>query len=495
MSWGSKVTYLGETRVKERSVSFGIKDADRTSHVCIVGRAGNGRETLVANMALQDAARGFGMVVVDASGLLPPMLIERMGEEARKRIIHIDASDAEYPFSLNATEAFRKTSFGKQLFATYLASLYSVQKTRMIEDAAQKILGDETLTPVSLYDLVEQSKTIMAEENSTELPPLAIDTSDSTVDTLLDTGVYIRKDTFVRNVLGQPDGLFNLSQLNEGAIIIVDVSRIRMFPTRMAPIIKTFVYGSRAAAAEGNSVVKIYLNDCLRYLSDADAESLMNDRSVALTLADTIYREEDTPLREKSLSRCGTVLTFDPHPADAPLVEKAFYPFITEADLQQLESEEGVLMLTIDGVRSNPFLMRNSKLPERAQVSLQDVYGESRMNFAKSRAAVEEYFRPKPKPRPPREKPPTQEGGGPPAGDGEKKRTSGGFSDAFRSIFEQQVKAAQPPVTPPPPGATEAGAAPAAPAQEIAAAPTKPAEPVAVDENLLATLLYVPRPA
>ena len=78
MDWGPRITYLASTALKERVVPFGIKDNDRLKHVCVIGKAGSGRAAFLSRMALQDAERGLGTMVLDATGNLGPMIMERL---------------------------------------------------------------------------------------------------------------------------------------------------------------------------------------------------------------------------------------------------------------------------------------------------------------------------------------------------------------------------------------------------------------------------------
>ncbi len=482
MQWGARITYLGTASLKGKTVPFGIKDVDRTNQVCMVGRSGGGREVMMAHMILQDIDRGLGVVLLDAAGNLATSIIERLTPEQLKRLVYVDASDAEYPFSWNSAEEFRASAYGRTIFPDALASLYGVARGPLIDGAAQKIIADPTLTPLALHAMVEKELKEKKEDSIDDVfdsNPLPITAGDPTTEAVLDNGKYLTKDSMVRNILGQRDGAIHLSALAEGAIVIVDVSRIRIYPTRISPVVKMFVYGARAAAAAVNTNVSLYLHDCLRYLTETDSEKLFADKSVALSLADTIYREEDLALREKSLSRCGTLVSFQPHPSDMPLVSKAFYPFLAHDELQRLDDGEAAIMLGIDGVRSRPFYTSNLELPPLTHVSVQDVFGIARQRYALPRTTVDEMFRPK---KPTRAKPPTSAGsppGTPPADSG---ASTGAFSDAFRSIFKpKDPPPAQPPAQPQVPQNSE-------PLPQSAPPPE-------VDSSIISRLLYVPLPA
>ena len=140
MDWGPRITYLASTALKERVVPFGIKDHDRLKHVCVIGRVGSGRAALLARMALQDIERGLGTMILDAGGNLGPMVMERLNTEELGRVVHLDAADAEYPFSWNIVPEFRDTSRGRELFHEALPSVYGVARSPLTDFLSDHVL-------------------------------------------------------------------------------------------------------------------------------------------------------------------------------------------------------------------------------------------------------------------------------------------------------------------------------------------------------------------
>jgi hypothetical protein len=124
------------------------------------------------------------------------------------------------------------------------------------------------------------------------------------------------------------------------------------------------------------------------------------------------------PLREKALSRCGSVVTFSPHQSDIPLVQKFFYPYVTPEELQGLEPGEACVALTIDTTRSRPFFANALELAERKSVSLQDILVDARKKFTTPRTQVDELFKKQT--------------------DADKKKGQPPFNDAFKNIFAKR---------------------------------------------------------
>ncbi len=428
MDWGSNITYLASTAFKERTTPFGVKDTDRLQHVCVLGRVGSGRAALLARMALQDIERGVGVIILDASGNLGPLVMERLNTDELERLVHLDAADAEYPFSWKAADEFRGTERGEAMFKDVLPSLYGVVRSDLTDFAAEFILKNPDRTVLDLFTLVADEK-----ERNTLIPPdseegiklkTLVDADKEHTTALSESGRYLAKDTMVRNLLGQTEGKVHLSALAERGLVIVDLSRIRIFPTRITPLIKLFAYTARTVSG-GGAPIGLYLHDCLRYFSEEDTDSLFSDHSLALTLSDTVYREADLPLREKALTKCGSIVAFQPHQSDLPLAEKVFYPYVTPEELSGLDDGEACVQLTIDEARTKPFFATTLALPERKNVSLQDVLVLARQRYATPRAKVDAQFKKGVEDS-------KDKKGGPPA-----------FSDAFKNIFAKRAAAAE----------------------------------------------------
>lgn len=431
MDWGSRITYLAGTTLKDRAVSFGIKDSDRLEHICVIGRAGSGRSRLLARMALQDIEREQGAVIIDTTGNLTQLIVERLTNEAKERLVLLDPSDGEYPFTWNSVDDFKKLARADavQTLSYALASMYRIPPSRLTELSAGLIVDAPQTTLLTFYELLMDSgfrEKFLAEkpELKTELDALIKEKSEH-VSKVSEHGRYLAKDTLVRNLLGQTESKFSFELLDHGAIIILDLSHIRVFPTRVTPLVRLFLHAAGARSRASGKPVATYLYDAVRYLDELDIERVFAERNLASVIGDTIYSEDDMALREKALARCSTVASFAPHHADVPLTERMFYPYVSTEELEKLESGEFCIALAIDSVRSKPFFARLEPLSERLNISQQDLMVVSREKYATQRTKVDILFKKKPADRKKKDDEP------------------GSFTDAFRSIFAKKADDAQ----------------------------------------------------
>src|ERR1700685_3720824 len=104
---GHDVSYFARTTHRDAGVSFGIKQADRISHLYIIGKTGVGKSTLIETLALQDfnAARGFALI--DPHGNLVERIWAAVPERERPRIRYLNAPDPSQNLGYNPLRRVR----------------------------------------------------------------------------------------------------------------------------------------------------------------------------------------------------------------------------------------------------------------------------------------------------------------------------------------------------------------------------------------------------
>jgi hypothetical protein len=387
-------------------------------------------------------------MILDAEGDLTQILLERMPHEALERLVVVDPSDGEYPYSWNPADDFRALPAAAAVptLADTLASVYQCEDGPLTTRAAEYLLAHPDATFLFLYNATTDPKARerLLPRSSAEREPFeqALAQSADAIVSIKEYGQYLGKDTLMRNILGQSVSKFTLASLKgglpaqAGGIVVVDFSRIKMFPTRVTPLVRLILSAARAEAElallSGQAPVAVYLYDCLRYLSEQNMERALLDRNIALTVSDASHGEEGA-LREKLLQRAGTVAAFAPQEEDVHMTGRAFYPYVASEELEKLDDGELIIALAIDSVRSRPFFASAFPSGERSGVSAQDVRLASRTRYAISRPAADKLFKPQ------KEEP-------------EKKKEDdpGSFSGAFRSIFSKRPDGSAPSATPKP---------------------------------------------
>src|SRR5471030_3028746 len=91
------VSRFARTSFRNKRRLVGIKQADRLSHIYIIGKTGVGKSTLIETLARQDLEAGRGFVLIDPHG----DLVERVGRDAtavgHTRVAYLNAPDGAQP--------------------------------------------------------------------------------------------------------------------------------------------------------------------------------------------------------------------------------------------------------------------------------------------------------------------------------------------------------------------------------------------------------------
>lgn len=312
-----------------------------------------------------------------------------------------------------------------------LTSIYQIPRGALVDYLADILLERTDASIITFHALAtnEKARGIFFEKDEKKRKELEelLKTHASDLSTLEEEGRYVGKDTLVRNLLGQHESKFTLRELfgENAKIIIVDLSHIRIFPTRMTPLVRTFTSTALALAADKRQPFALYLQDCLRYLSEAEIERMFSSHDAAISIADTFVQETDRGKREAAITRCASTISFTAHAADTALVERAFYPYADSDEVSRLGKGEMIVALSIDAVRARPFFAHVLPLPDKKQLSYQDLLVACRKRYATPRTAVDEYYK-KLK--------------GNEKDDVPRRKGPGGFQDAFRSIMANRAQ-------------------------------------------------------
>src|SRR5262249_49173166 len=93
----------------------------RARHCYIAGATGTGKSTLLANMIVQDIAAGHGVGLLDPHGDLVKFVLRYIPRSRMEDVVFFDASDIEFPISLNILEARDESERERIVAETILA--------------------------------------------------------------------------------------------------------------------------------------------------------------------------------------------------------------------------------------------------------------------------------------------------------------------------------------------------------------------------------------
>ena len=99
------ICFFGKTNysstLQESKYVFGIKQADRTRHMYVVGKSGVGKSKLLELLIRQDIARGRGIILLDPHGDIIEDILKFIPESRIDDVCLIDPGDADFPIAFN----------------------------------------------------------------------------------------------------------------------------------------------------------------------------------------------------------------------------------------------------------------------------------------------------------------------------------------------------------------------------------------------------------
>lgn len=82
---GGDISYFAKSNFHNNNTPIGIRQADRLSHVYVIGKTGVGKSTLLETLAAQDLITGRGFALIDPHG----DLVERIARTLQAHLVGI----------------------------------------------------------------------------------------------------------------------------------------------------------------------------------------------------------------------------------------------------------------------------------------------------------------------------------------------------------------------------------------------------------------------
>lgn len=393
----------------EELVTTGIDE--RLKHTHIIGVTGTGKSTLIANLIIQDARDGLGLVLFDPHGDLVDDVIAHIPENRRSDIVLIDPSDTEFPIGLNILEAHtdnEKEILSSDLVASFrrLSTSWGDQMNAVFGNAIMAML--ESTEGGTLHDLrrflVEKdfrNRFLQTVSDPSTLYywhktyPLLKTNSIGSILTRLDT--FLRPRT-IRNMVIQKTGLDFEGLINSNKIILVKLPQ-GLIGTENSYLLGSLILSKihQAAFARQNKAIRnpffIYLDEFQNFITPSITEMLSGVRkyNVGLILSHQGLQQlqrEDGELLNIVLGTY-TKIAFRVGEPDAKKLKDGFASFDT-VDLQNLGRGEAVIRIeqpqydcSLDTV---PLSHIDKEIQEHA---IESVIAHSRSLYAKERSEVE----------------------------------------------------------------------------------------------------------
>lgn len=378
----SRISRFARTNARRPHRAFGIRQADRLSHIYVIGKTGTGKTTLIETLFEQDLHAGRGCALIDPHGDLAEEILARHHAQLGNRLIYLDAAKAGQPFGYNPLRRVRDEKIP-------LAVAGLIETLRKLWPDAWGVRMEHVLRN-SLYALIERP-----DSNLTDILRLYVDKAFRATVVRGIRNEIVRRywtDEFagysdrlraeavgpIQNKLGalltdprmravlvapQTDIRFR-SLLDHGGVFIANLSKGLIgedAANLLGGLLVSTIGLAALSRAEDPAVSRrpffLFVDEFQTFttLSFVSMMAELRKFGVGLTLAHHYLNQLQPELRHAVLGNAGTIISFRVGPEDASILSKEFAPVFDTIDLMRLPNHSIYLKLMIDGSPSMPF--------------------------------------------------------------------------------------------------------------------------------------------
>ena len=376
------ISYIGRTTFRREFRPFGIKQADRLSHVYIIGKTGVGKSTLIGNLARQDLAAGRGFVLLDPHGDLVHAIWADVPESERERVVYLNAPDRSQPYGYNPLRRVREDKI--PLAASGLLETlkkqwpdaWGVRMEHVLRNCLYALLErDGSTLPDILRLFVDDQfrRGVVAGASNQVVRRFWIDEFENYPDRLRAEAVApiqnklgaLLSDPTLYRILVEPAVDLHLRALMDaGGVLLVNLAKGRLGEDSSAILggllVSTLGLAglSRADAPASERRPFFVYADEFQTVTTLSVLSMMSELrkyGVGLTLAHQHLQQLDPVVRAAVLGNAGTLIAFRLGSDDAARLEPEFRASATVEDLVNLPNFRMFIKLMNDGSPARPF--------------------------------------------------------------------------------------------------------------------------------------------
>ncbi|MEU7140427.1 type IV secretion system DNA-binding domain-containing protein [Nocardia sp. NPDC046473] len=380
---------LADAGTGQRPVAMPV--ADTRHHTHVIGATGVGKSTLLANLILDDADAGRGVVVIDPKGDLISDVLSRLPRRVADKVVLFDADATHRPPCLNPLDT---TSAGLDLAVENLVNIFSRiyarwwgPRTDDVLRASLRTLCARPGTP-TLIDLV---KLLTGQANLERITREITDPvlrgfwasytelSDAAraqvVAPLLNKTRQFLLRPFVRDALAAGPCTVDLGEiLDHGGICLARLPKgtltedtTRLFGSLLVARTWQAITARAATEPARRADASLVLDEAHNFLNLATPveDMLAEARSLrlGLVLAHQNLSQLPRELRDGISANARNKIIFSASPEDARDLARHTAPALSEHDLTHLDAHHAAARLLIGGQQSDPFTFTTRALP------------------------------------------------------------------------------------------------------------------------------------
>ncbi|MCP2245736.1 type IV secretion system DNA-binding domain-containing protein [Lentzea aerocolonigenes] len=393
----------------ERPVALSYKDA--TKHLHVLGPTGVGKTTLLANMAAQDMAQGYGVIVLESKGDLFNACIDRVPRSRFSDVIVCDFGDTNWPVGMNVLSTGR----GADELAALIIGMYGDNGvyTPMLLHFGLRALAETPgmtfidlpalLTPQGPEEVAWRDSLVANLKNRDVRQFWQRYLSDSRKDQDRMTApvhnriwqLAVRPE--IRNIIGQSTSSFTFEEvLQNNKILLINLNGVRV-GEQTAGLVGTLLMNALWSAVRTVKKKRpsfLYLDEFQDFINlpvpAADMLAKLRSFELGLVLAhqDLDQLAKVRGLEQAVLANARSKVVFQTSARDARTMQREFGRLVTEDDFINLGGFEAIVRIATDTGVSSPFTITTAP-PSRTTNIAEAVKAASRTKYGRPVAEVE----------------------------------------------------------------------------------------------------------
>lgn len=407
------VCMFGKVNYRDLSMKFGIKRFDRRRHLYVVGKSGSGKSCLLQLLVRNDIEKGHGCAVIDPHGDLVDDIIKLIPQHRVKDVVIFDPSDVNFPASFNPMDpvrpelrvrvalsfldAFKRVFAGDwsermdHVLRYAMLGLLAVPGSNIL--SLRRMLSDERFRGEVVRRASDESvkrfwlRDFMSHRQEFEEGPIS---------RLLNRLDELLATESIRNILGQPENLFNFRAfMDSRKIVLIKISK-GVLGSENATLLGTLLIWKIYEAAMSRADIPaeqrqdffLYVDEFQNFATDSFAEILSESRKykLCLTFANQYLGQLPDSIRKTVFGNVANLLSFRVGSEDAGVVAQEFTPAFGSEDLLNLPLRDFYMKMSIDGEVQDPFSGRTIDLkhPSDSRHFAEQCLAHSRATYCKS---------------------------------------------------------------------------------------------------------------
>jgi hypothetical protein len=370
------ITYFARTNHRNSGIPFGIRRADRRSHMYVIGKTGTGKSTLLKTLMAQDIAAGEGLALFDPHGDLAQEVVSLVPPSRRSDLIYLNVPDrsVEWHFNPFAGVPADKHALAAAGMVEVFRKLWSAEWGPRLEHLLRNVVFTLLETPrTSLGDIPrllsdrEWRRSIVSQLANKEVRSFWADEYEKyspafravvTAPLLNKVGAFLT-DPLLHAILTGERSSFDLREvMDSGKLLVVNLARGKI-GEGPASLMGSLLVSSLGLAAfqradtpqESRRDFYLYLDEFHTFatLSLASMLSELRKYHLNLILAHQYLSQLEPEVRDAVWGNAGTFVAFRVGALDAPTVARVFSPTFEAEDLLSLPNFCIYLRLMVEG--------------------------------------------------------------------------------------------------------------------------------------------------